>query len=72
MTTFVTEVELGQRYRDKHTNYEGVAISVHFYEHSEPKTTLRALVDNKVNDQAFDVSTLLPINGDKRAGFSPT
>lgn len=66
---YETEIVLGTRYRDRHTNFEGVAISVHFYEHSEAKTTLRALVDNKVLDQAFDVPDLIAVNGDK-AGFS--
>ena len=42
-STFSTDVVLGQKYRDKHTGFEGHAISVHFYEHACERVALKGL-----------------------------
>jgi len=43
MTTFNTEIELGQKYRDTATGFEGTASAVYFFQHGCERVNLKGL-----------------------------
>ncbi|SLC05104.1 Uncharacterised protein [Mycobacteroides abscessus subsp. massiliense] len=43
MTTFSTEIELGQKYRDIATGFEGTASAVYFFQHGCERVNLKGL-----------------------------
>jgi hypothetical protein len=38
--TFETDIRLGEKYRDDQTGLEGIATSIHFYQHACERVTL--------------------------------
>lgn len=43
MTTFKTEIELGKKYRDSATGFEGTASAVYFFKHGCERVALKGL-----------------------------
>lgn len=66
---YETGVETGVRYKDGGTGFEGVAISVHFYEHGCPRATLRRLNNGLVVEHTFDAPGLVRADEGQQAGF---
>ena len=62
------KVQMGQRYRDKATRFEGVAMSVTFYEYGCERVSLRAIVDHRIYDHVFDAPALELVE-ENGAGF---
>lgn len=53
--TFKTDIKLGDRYRDDQTGIEGVATSVHFYQHACERVTLEYVnKDGDISEVTFD------------------
>lgn len=60
--TYKTDLELGQRYRDRTTGLEGHLIAVHLYEHACERGTLRFLNgQGDVVESTFDAPELVHI-----------
>lgn len=55
---YKSSIELGRRYRDRDTGFEGVASSLTFYRNAEERVQLRALVSNAPVDHSFDAAQL--------------
>lgn len=66
---FIAKTELGQRYRDDSTGFTGTATAVTFYQHTEPRVQLSALVDHKVVESWFDEGRLAALRGSVNLGF---
>jgi hypothetical protein len=61
-TSFKTDIRLGERYRDDQTGIEGVATSVHFYQHACERVTLEYLNgDRDVQEVTFDAPRLTSV-----------
>jgi hypothetical protein len=59
MTTFRTELKLGERYRDTATGFEGSATSICFYQHGCERVTLKGInKQGEIIDYAFDAPEL--------------
>lgn len=43
MTTFRTQIKLGERYRDTATGFEGTASALYFYQHGCERVNLKGL-----------------------------
>lgn len=53
--SFKTDIKLGERYRDDQTGIEGVATSVHFYQHACERVSLEYVnKDGDVVEVVFD------------------
>lgn len=60
--TYKSDLELGEKYRDKTTGIVGHLIGIHFYEHACERATLR-YVDNqqRVQEISFDGPELVKV-----------
>jgi hypothetical protein len=72
MSTFKTDIELGKRYRDTQTGIEGVAVSIHFYQHACERVVLEYVEGNKVEEVSFDVPRLQSVETGKVAKTNKT
>ena len=57
-------IEFGARYRDRHTNFIGVADAITVYQHKCPRVRLTALVNHVPVEHWFDEPTLELVNDD--------
>ncbi len=58
-----SDLELGDRYRDKTTGLEGHLVAVHFYEHACERATLRYLNGQlDVTEATFDAPELVRVD----------
>lgn len=68
---YKTDIVLGRRYRDRDTNFAGVAIAITFYRHDGERVQLRALVSDVPVDHWFDSASLERVEpGAKVLGFN--
>ena len=59
MTTFKTNIVLGDRYRDDQTRIEGIAASIHFYQFACERVTLECIkADGDLQELTFDAPRL--------------
>lgn len=57
-----SDLQLGERYRDKTTNLEGHLVAVHFYEHACERATLRYVNGQQdVTEATFDAPELVAV-----------
>ena len=55
MTTFQTDVVMGEKYRDPKTGIEGFVVGIHFYEYGCERVTLQTVnSQEEINDYGFD------------------
>jgi len=66
---YKSDVVLGDRYRDEQTGYEGVATSIHFYQHACERVTIEAYDAERkdVRELTFDAPRLVHIKTGKVA-----
>jgi hypothetical protein len=66
---FPSDITLGERYRDTQTGLEGIATSVHFYQHACERVTLEALSDKtgELVEYAFDAPRLVAVERPEEA-----
>lgn len=69
MTTFASDIVLGDRYRDSLSGFEGVATSSHFYLHGCERVTLEKWDNERseFSELTFDVPRLVHIETQARA-----
>ena len=59
---FTTDIVLGERYRDEQTGIEGVASSIHFYQHACERVTVELVKsDGELMEVTFDAPRLTNI-----------
>jgi hypothetical protein len=59
---YETDIRLGERYRDDQTGIEGVATSVHFYQHGCERVTVELVMrDGELKEYTFDAPRLTHI-----------
>jgi hypothetical protein len=72
--TYKSDVQLGERYRDRDTGIGGVASAIYFFMHACERVTLEYVHDGELKDVTFDaprlerVSTSEPVRGDRPGG----
>lgn len=66
---FKTFIELGDKYRDEDTKFEGVADTISFTRDGCARVRLRALVSSVPVEHWFDEPRLTFIDGDNSMGF---
>lgn len=69
MATYTTVIELDRTYRDRDTQFEGVATAIAFYRHQCERVQLRAIVSNVPADHWFDAPQL-DLMPEKAVGFT--
>ena len=62
MTTFTTDIVLGDKYEDKQTGIKGTAISVHFYQYACERVAIEAVIEGKIEEYYFDAPRLAHID----------
>lgn len=67
-----SDIRLGEKYRDKHTGIEGVAIAVVFFEHACERVTIRYAHDGDVKENSFDAAELQRITTGKTPQVTKT
>jgi hypothetical protein len=71
--TFKTDIKLGERYRDDQTGLEGVAASIHFYQHACERVTLEMVKsDGELMEVTFDSPRLTSLRTGERATADKT
>lgn len=58
MTSYKSDIKLGEEYREKHTGLTGKAIAIYFFENSCERVSLRYLHDGDVKEATFDAAEL--------------
>jgi hypothetical protein len=59
---FKTDIKLGEKYRDNQTGIEGIASSVHFYQHACERVTLEYVKpDRTLEELTFDSPRLTSV-----------
>lgn len=70
---FATDIRLGERYVDKQTGIEGVATSIHFYQHACERVTLEYVTpDRKLEELTFDAPRLTSVTTGETATTTRT
>lgn len=70
MTTFNTEVELGQKYRDTATGFEGTASAIYFFQHGCERVALKALNGNgELVESVFDAPELEQLTSGRKVNL---
>lgn len=64
-----SEIQLGEKYRDTVTGFEGTAIGRHQYLHGCERITLQSLEGGDIKEYSFDAPSLVEVGKDG-AGFS--
>lgn len=66
---YSTDIELGKRYRDEQTGFEGVATAVSFYQHACERVVVEAYdaARLEVKEQVFDAPRLVAVDTGVRA-----
>lgn len=70
MSTYDCEVELGRKYRDAITGFQGTATQVTFQLNGCPRVQLKAMVDNKPGDYWFDTADCKQVDSDLDFGLT--
>jgi hypothetical protein len=67
VSTFKTQIVLGERYRDKATGFEGTCGAVFFYEHGCERVQLKGMNHTgEVVEYVFDAPELESVRTDRR------
>lgn len=61
MTTYKTDVVLGEKYLDPLTGFEGVATSTTFYLHACERVALEIVKDGEIKYEGFDAPRLVRV-----------
>lgn len=69
---YVSDIVLGERYRDAQTGIEGTATAVHFYQYGCERVSLEAVVAGKIEEYGFDAPRLIHVESGKRATSTKT
>lgn len=70
---FKTDIVLGDRYRDEQTGLEGVATSIHFYQHACERVTLEKVKDDgELMEITFDAPRLRSVRTNRVAVVDKT
>lgn len=73
MTEYKSDIILGDRYRDDQTGIEGVATSIHFYQHACERITLELVkADGELQELTFDAPRLRSLATNKVATTTKT
>lgn len=64
---YTTDIVLGERYRDKQTGIEGVAVAVHFFQFACERVSIETVVNGKIEDYAFDAPRLTSVETGEQA-----
>jgi hypothetical protein len=60
-------IEFGEKYRDSHSGFEGVAIALYFFEHGCMRVNLRGMNgDGDIKEYAFDAPELERADTDEK------
>lgn len=71
--TFKTDIRLGERYRDEQTGIEGIATSIHFYQHACERVAIEKMkTDGELMEIVFDSPRLTHIATGIKATTSRT
>lgn len=71
---YKSDIQLGEKYRDEQTGYEGTAVAIYFYQHACERVSLECFdaTTKKVIDTVFDSPRLTHIESGKKATTSRT
>lgn len=73
MSTFKSDITLGERYLDAQTGIEGVATSIHFYQHACERVTIEVVkTDGELMELSFDAPRLTSVRTGKTAQTTRT
>lgn len=74
MTSYRSDIVLGERYLDAQTGYEGVATGVSFFQHACERICLEAFDSTRkmVVEQIFDAPRLTAVSNGKKATSTKT
>jgi hypothetical protein len=74
MTTFVSDITLGELYTDEQTGYAGVATAVYFYQHACERVCLETFdkKQQKVIEHTFDSPRLIAVKSGKKVETART
>lgn len=73
MSAYGSDIKLGDRYRDDQTGIEGVATSIHFYQHACERITLELVkADGELQELTFDAPRLRSLTTQKVAKTTKT
>jgi hypothetical protein len=72
--SYETDIVLGEKYRDEQTGYEGVATSIHFYQHACERVAIESYDERQkqVREIVFDAPRLTHIATGKVAKVTKT
>ena len=74
MSTYTSDIVLGEKYVDKQTGYEGVATAMYFYQHACERVCVEAYDSKtkKVIESVFDAPRLTHVATGKKATTAKT
>lgn len=62
MTSFRTDIKLGERYIDEQTGFEGTATAIIFFQHGCERVDIETVVNGKIETFAFDAPRLKSVS----------
>lgn len=70
--SYKSDIVLGEKYRDKNTDLEGIATAVYFFQHSCERVQLDYVHDGDLKQVAFDALQLVHLKSGKQATSDKT
>lgn len=69
---YESEVILGEKYVDKQSGVEGIAVSVTFYQHGCERVALERVVDGDLREYCFDSPRLTSVKAEEQVSAKKT
>lgn len=70
---YESDIKLGRRYRDSHTEFEGVAVNVSFFEHGCERVTLKGMNNHgEIVEYGFDSPEVVDLETEERPSVEKT
>jgi hypothetical protein len=69
---YLSDIILGERYKDNQTGIEGIATVTAFFQHGCERVTLEFMRDQKIEEVSFDAPRLTHVETGKTASVTKT
>lgn len=67
MAVYVSDIEVGEKYRDTQTGIEGHATALIFFQHGCERVDIEFVREGKIEHESFDAARLVHIDSGKQA-----
>ena len=69
---YLSDIKLGEQYRDEQTGIIGTAVATTFWQHSCERVIIETVVEGKIQEYSFDAPRMVHVETGKKATTDKT